>query len=94
MHTSQHIHNLKCAGCSSTISKTLESIPGITDIEISPKDRSVSFSYEDESDLNTIRTTLRELGYPFSEEKNNLVIKAKSYISCAKGKFTDERQAS
>lgn len=87
MKTSVAIQNLKCGGCESTIAKKLNSLNGIKDININIDNCTVSFSYETNDGLETVEKELTKLGYPSEGEVNSFNNKAKSYISCAIGKF-------
>lgn len=87
MRTKVLIQNLKCGGCANTIYSKLEQIDGITEILVSNDDDSVEFSYSDEKLLNSVEDTLSNLGYPVAGETNTLGKKAKSYVSCAVGRF-------
>lgn len=77
------IVNLKCGGCKKTIAKSLEKA-GITQIMINENTGEVSF----EGDKTKARKILEKLGYPEvgSKKARSILKKAKSYLSCARGK--------
>ena len=85
--------NIRCEGCANTISKALES-KGFTSISIdfSCEPRKVTLDIKDEASLAQFRAILRKLGYPFSDEEIGFsdlaTLKAKSFVSCAVGKFS------
>lgn len=90
MKTTVHIQNLKCGGCASTITKNLTALDDVSDVIVEVEDESVTFDYSDENTLHLVKDTLADLGYPEDGERNSLTDKAKSYISCAIGKITNE----
>ncbi|RAJ16400.1 heavy-metal-associated domain-containing protein [Olleya aquimaris] len=87
MKTSIIIQNLKCGGCAHTITTKLSEIKNITNINVDEEDSKVSFSYINETDAFTVKDALKSLGYPSIDDTNSLTSKAKSFASCAKGKF-------
>jgi copper chaperone CopZ len=86
------VNNIRCEGCASTIKKNL-SKEGFTGVEInlSCEPRKVTVNVEDEASEAHFRAILRKLGYPFCDEEisfsNSATLKAKSFVSCAVGKF-------
>ena len=82
------VDNLKCGGCSATITKRLSALEGVTDVQIDSESEQVSFS----SPLYAVelaRQTLEALGYPergTAAGLANLGAKARSLVSCAIGK--------
>ncbi len=87
MKTEVHIQNLKCGGCEQTILNSLRKLEGIDDVSVHLEDASVSFRYRSEDHLNEVHDTLSKLGYPVIGDKNTLVKKAKSFVSCAVGRM-------
>ena len=88
MKASIYIQNLKCGGCAHTISTKLSEFDSISDIDVNVDDNNVSFNYDNVSDLELVKAKLKTLGYPTVDDKNDLLLKAKSYVSCASGKIT------
>ena len=80
--------NIKCGGCAKTIINALEKL-GCTEISVSPDTQKIIFSVENPEISDQAKTKLEELGYPEknSEAANSFLKKAKSYASCAVGKF-------
>jgi len=78
--TNLEVVNVKCGGCAKTITKALENLE-CTNITVSHDTQKISFE-------NGIEK-LESLGYPLkdSEAASSLLKKAKSYASCAVGKF-------
>lgn len=89
MKTTINIQNLKCGGCANTITTKLSVIKGITDVMVNVETSSVSFSYTNEKDVSAIKNKLVAIGYPEEGEKNSVVSKAKSFVSCATGKMAN-----
>lgn len=87
------VNNIRCGGCANTIEKALKK-EGFTsvDIDLSCEPRKVTVDIKGEASLAHFRTTLRKLGYPFCDEEVGLsdsaTLKAKSFVSCAIGKFS------
>jgi len=77
--------NIKCGGCAKTITKALKELNS-TDISVSSDTQKISF---ENGDKKLVIEKLESLGYPLkdSESVNSLFKKAKSYASCAVGKF-------
>ncbi|MCL5128284.1 MULTISPECIES: heavy-metal-associated domain-containing protein [unclassified Algibacter] len=88
MKTSIIVQNLKCGGCANTISTKLSDIKNISDIKVHVDESKVSFNYINEADALAVKEKLKNIGYPSVEDDNNLVSKAKSFVSCATGKFS------
>ncbi|MGC6429413.1 MAG: heavy-metal-associated domain-containing protein [Jejuia sp.] len=87
MKTTLAIQNLKCNGCSSTIIKRLSALNSIENVTINKENSSVTFSYNNETTLETAKNQLKILGYPVLGEKNAISTKAKSFVSCAIGRI-------
>lgn len=87
MKTTFKIQNLKCGGCSNTISKKLYGLNDVTNIEIDNDTKTVSFYSENINTAKQVHNLLNNLGYPVIGDKNNLTTKAKSFVSCAIGRI-------
>ncbi|WP_055443575.1 heavy-metal-associated domain-containing protein [Lacinutrix himadriensis] len=88
MKTSILVQNLKCGGCANTITTKLSEIKNILDINIDVEESKVSFKYTNEADAFAVKDKLKMLGYPSVDEDNNIISKAKSFVSCATGKLS------
>ena len=86
MKTDIQIENLKCGGCAATIKKGILSIDGVEEVAIHVENSMVSIS-SDETNIELIKTKLSKLGYPEVGDKNTIVHKAKSFVSCAVGRI-------
>ena len=80
------IENLKCGGCATTIKKGLLSLNEITAVTIDVEKSIVSITSENDS-LEEVREKLSKLGYPEVGNKNTVLHKAKSFVSCAVGRI-------
>lgn len=87
MKTTVQIQNLKCNGCASTIINKLSELDNITNVSVDVENDNVSFEYDKEDTLETVKKQLHKLGYPLAGEDNKLPTKAKSYVSCAIGRM-------
>jgi copper chaperone CopZ len=89
------VDNVRCGGCANTITKALQEagFKGIS-IDLSCEPRKVTVEALNEAQLAQFTTILRKLGYPLTDMDNGLiegtVLKAKSFVSCAVGKFSSE----
>ncbi len=80
------IENLKCHGCANTIIKELSEIKGVDTVAVDVENSTVKVNTSD-TILITIKEKLSKLGYPETGDANNLMHKAKSYVSCAIGRI-------
>ena len=80
------IANLKCSGCTTTITKELSTLNGVSKVSVDPTNDSVEVSYEN-IDRKQIIDELHHLGYPEATEENGLLLQLKSYASCMIGKI-------
>ena len=87
MKTTLRIQNLKCGGCANTIITKLEELEGVNDVTVEQDEDTVSFIYNDQDNLIEAAELLANLGYPIEGYSNTLARKAKSYLSCAIGRF-------
>jgi copper chaperone CopZ len=80
------IENLKCGGCAATIKKGLLSLAKVREVTVNVEKSIVSITSENEP-INSIKEKLSKLGYPKVGDKNTIVHKAKSFVSCAVGRI-------
>ena len=81
-----YIENLKCGGCAATIKKGLLAIDAISNVEIDVEKSIVTINSEN-GDLAVVKEKLAKLGYPEVGDKNTIIHKAKSFVSCAVGRI-------
>lgn len=86
MMTVIKIENLKCGGCAATIKKGLLSIENVSDVLVDVANDNVSITSENVL-IDVIKEKLSKLGYPEVGDKNTIVHKAKSFVSCAVGRI-------
>lgn len=86
MKSEIHIENLKCGGCAATIKKGILGLEGIQKVDVDVEKSVVSISSE-KVNLEEIKLKLSKLGYPEIGDKNTVLHKAKSFVSCAVGRI-------
>lgn len=86
MKTDIQIENLKCGGCAATIKKGILALEGITEVDIDIEKSIVSVTSENDT-IEEVKTKLSKLGYPETGDKNTVMHKAKSFVSCAVGRI-------
>lgn len=89
MKASIIVQNLKCGGCAKTIINKLSDLPYISGVEVDTETSQVSFKCNTSDDALGVKNQLKLLGYPSVEENNATLTKAKSFISCARGKMSN-----
>ena len=87
METKIYIENLKCGGCAATIKKGILSVDGVSDITVNVDESLVEVSTENDV-VDAVKEKLSKMGYPEVGDKNTVLHKAKSYVSCATGKMS------
>ena len=82
--------NVKCGGCASTLTKSLKDEFGEVSVDLEVHPRKITLDIGDEK-LETLKLKLRSLGYPLSTDElsgfEKAATTAKSFVSCAIGKF-------
>lgn len=86
MTTTIQIENLKCGGCAATIKKGILGIDSVNDVEVNVETSEVKVAHENDV-ISAIKEKLSKLGYPESGDKNTVLHKAKSFVSCAVGRL-------
>ncbi len=89
MKTTITIQNLKCGGCAHTITTKLNLLTGIDNVSVDVETSTVSFGYASDNDYKEAVKKLASLGYPKEGYNNNVIAKAKSFVSCASGKMNN-----
>ena len=88
MNTSITVQNLKCGGCANTITTKLAELENISEVTIDVDKSIVAFNHNNQAEAIAVKDRLKTLGYPLVDDDNNLVSKAKSFVSCATGKLS------
>lgn len=81
------VQNLKCGGCANTITKGVQSVTGVSQVQVDVEKSEVSFEATSEDTIQKVKQKLLALGYPTEDQENTIIRKAVSYISCATGKM-------
>ncbi len=82
------IQNLKCGGCAKTIQNKLLEIEGINNVDINLEKDEVLLDYQEPQNIETAKSKLKTLGYPTIDEKNSILDKTRSFVSCASGRLS------
>lgn len=88
MEHSIEIQNLKCGGCANTITQKLSELEGVSQVHVNEENSIVSIDVVSQDLLVAIQDKLINLGYPPVGQENSIGNKAKSYVSCAIGRFS------
>jgi len=88
MKTNIAVQNLKCGGCENTIITKLSLIEGVSEVIVHLQESIINLEYANPETLKKVKHALAAIGYPDVNSHNNYVHKAKSYVSCALGRFS------
>ena len=83
------IENLKCVGCANTITKGLQSINGVEDLNVNVEASQVGFTLSDQTILSSVKEKLSKMGYPEVGNPNSVLKQAKSFVSCVIGRINN-----
>lgn len=86
------ILNLKCGGCANSIKKGLLEIDGVTNVTVDLETSKVALETKDNSVLTEVKNKLSKMGYPEVGDSNTIIHKAKSFVSCATGRMSSEKE--
>ena len=82
--------DVKCGGCANTLTTKLADEFGEVEVNLEVEPRQITLDIE-ESNIPALRTSLKKLGYPMSDEDFSTMegfsTTAKSFVSCAVGKM-------
>ncbi len=78
------VENIKCGGCMHTIKTALLKIDKVEDVQIELETETITIKGNANREL--LVEKLAHLGYP-EQGNNSLLLKAKSFVSCAVGKI-------
>jgi|APHig6443718053_1056840.scaffolds.fasta_scaffold35749_2 copper chaperone CopZ len=98
MITAFEVANIRCGGCANTITSSLKEA-GFNEVsvDLSCEPRKVTVDILDEAQLAQFKAVLRRLGYPLIGEEegalDNAALKLKSFVSCAVGKFSTDKES-
>jgi len=84
------VQNVKCEGCANTLTTKLKEKFGDIEVNLEVMPREITLEIQEQR-LEDLYEALKHLGYPPANEKYGFVeetsMKAKSFVSCAVGKF-------
>jgi copper chaperone len=83
------VDNIKCSGCANSIRTGLLKIPGVISVEVDIGGESVLIAADQDVRLQAIER-LAAMGYPEKGQSEGLAAlsaKARSFVSCAVGRF-------
>ena len=84
------VQNVKCGGCANTLMTKLADAFGTIEVNLEVMPREITLEIED-AKVPALREALKSLGYPMADEQlgfvENATTQAKSFVSCAVGKF-------
>lgn len=81
------IANLKCSGCENTIVSKIIKMTGVKKVSVDKNQDCVTIEHDEKTGREAFVKTLTSLGYPEATEKNGLLMRLKSYKSCAVGRM-------
>ncbi|WP_294961809.1 heavy-metal-associated domain-containing protein [Sulfurimonas sp.] len=86
--------NIKCGGCANTVTQALVKDFGEVEVDLEQSPRVVTLEIKDDEHEKLFRKKMRGLGYPMDDEElgafTSTGLKAKSFVSCAVGKMSQE----
>ena len=90
MKQTLEVLNVKCGGCASTLIKSLKDEFGEVSVDLEVNPRKITLDIEDKK-LDALKVKLRSLCYPLTTDElsgfEKAATTAKSFVSCAIGKF-------
>jgi copper chaperone len=80
------VENIKCGGCANSITNRINKITGVQKVDVNIEEQAITV--DGAFDENEITSALMSMGYPRVGE-NDILKKAKSFVSCAIGRIQD-----
>jgi len=84
------VQNVKCGGCANTLMSKLFDEFGAIKVNLDVMPREITLQIDEEK-IPELREALKSLGYPMADKQlgfiENTTAQAKSFVSCAVGKF-------
>jgi copper chaperone len=87
------VENIKCGGCAGTITKKINEIDGVDSTDVDIENGIVRMKGSDDMH-DTLVAALLKLGYPETGSTEGIAAakaKAKSFVSCAVGRFNSDK---
>ena len=92
------VENIKCGGCANNIKQKLTAIQGVQSVDVDVEVGQVAVVLDESIDpevvTKEIKAKLLSMGYPEAgsvEGLQSVGAKAKSFVSCAIGKMSDDQ---
>lgn len=88
------VENIKCGGCANSITAGLMEDPYVMQVQVDVNNGSIWLELEDEGSRDAIVERLTKMGYPESgsvEGLDSMKAKAKSFVSCAVGRISEDK---
>ena len=85
------VENIRCSGCTNTITKKLMALDGVKSVDIAIDEQIVAIEADNDADHDLYVSTLLAMGYPERGSVEGIAAlkgKAKSLVSCAVGKIS------
>lgn len=92
MKTKINIDNMKCGGCAGSIKKGLKTYTEVSEVAVDIENETVEITHNDNFPVETLKEKLASMGYPEKgtlEGFDKFAANAKSYVSCAIGKISN-----
>jgi copper chaperone CopZ len=94
MKKSYEVLNIKCSGCANRVKQALSEKFENVDVDLEKMPRIVTVDINNEEDEEYFKDTLKSLGYPLASDETGSLekvsLKAKSFVSCAIGKMSQD----
>jgi copper chaperone len=87
------VENIKCGGCMNSIKTSILKIENVKEVNIDKETETVHVVGTSEVNRDAVVKQLAKMGYP-EKGNNNILHKAKSYVSCAVGNLTSKDEKS
>lgn len=83
------VENIKCGGCMNSIKTALLKLDNVQEVSIDKDTETISVSSALPLARELLVNQLAKMGYP-ETGNNNILLKAKSFVSCAIGNLTEK----
>lgn len=84
-----HADNIKCGGCANSIVNGLSNLDGVENVHVDIPTCLITIDHRSDMDLDPVKSKLAQMGYP-EFGTSRLRHKARSFVSCAVGKLSEE----
>ena len=84
------VENIKCGGCMNSIKTALLKMANVQEVSIDKETETITVDISIPFEREALVTQLAKMGYP-EKGNNNLLLKAKSFVSCAIGNLSEKK---